>query len=361
MARLRRAAALVVTFEGAAAVGFHPLSRVRAPLTARAVELLAALDDWQAPAALVGGAATAAELLRLLDLGFVVVEGGPSGALDERFRQGWSWGTEAATFHFAIKDPDYQGPEAVYLWLAHRAATAPPVPLWTTNDGLPLTPLPSPDLAHGVMGLMARRRSSRAFDRARPVPLDALADVLFAGFAILGFADIGVPGATPLPLTTTPSGGARNPFEAYVVVRDVEGVAPGVYHYAGLDGKLGRLAPGAPPLAPLLGNQRWADDAGAVVFLCADFGRSSGKYPHPGAMRVVYLEAGHIAQNLLLAATAHGLAATPTCALADGAVERLLGLDPVRQAALHAVAIGARAARPSDADVQVVRPNPYLR
>jgi SagB-type dehydrogenase family enzyme len=308
-----------------------------------------------------GRAETAAELLRLLDLGFVVVEGGAGGELDERYARDWSWGGEAAAFHFGIKDADYQGPEAVLAWITHQVASAPSVPLWTANEGLPVTPLPSPDLGHGVIGLMARRRSSRGFDRERAVPLDALSDVLFSGFAILGFADVGVPGASPLPLTTTPSGGGRNPFEAYVVARAVEGLAPGVYHYAGIDGTLGRLAEGAPPLAPLLGNQEWADDAGAVVFLVATFARSSWKYPHPGALRVVYLEAGHIAQNLLLAATAHGLAATPTCAIADAAVEGLLGLDRIGQAALHAVALGARAARPSSADVQSVLPNPYLR
>ena len=40
---------------------------------------------------------------------------------------------------------------------------------------------------------MARRRSFRGYD-ARPVPLAALRDSLFAGFAILGFAETGVPG-----------------------------------------------------------------------------------------------------------------------------------------------------------------------
>src|SRR5262249_36781366 len=92
----------------------------------------------------------------------------------------------------------------------------------------------------------------------------------------------------------------------------------------------------------------------AVVFLCAVFERSMYKYPHPTGYRVVLMEAGHIAQNLLLAATAHDLAAAPTCAISDRAVEELLGLDRVGQAALHAVALGARAAQPSPADPVIV-------
>src|SRR6185503_3728070 len=125
--------------------------------------------------------------------------------------------SQAAAYHFGIKDPDYQGPAAVFFWLSRQVATEPPVPLWTTNQGLPSLPLPPPDLGHGVLGTMARRRSHRGFDAARPVPLAALRDVLFSGFGILGFAGSGVPGDGPLPVKMTPSGGARNPFEAFLV------------------------------------------------------------------------------------------------------------------------------------------------
>jgi len=208
---------------------------------------------------------------------------------------------------------------------------------------------------------MAERRSTRAFDAARPLPLAALADCLYSGFAIVAFGMSSVPGEGALPLTPTPSGGARNPFEAYVVARSVEGLAPGVYHYAGVDHSLGLLRAAPPPaLDALLGGQAWFADAAAVVFLAASFERCWWKYPHPTGFRVVLLEAGHIAQNLLLAAAAHGLAAVPTCALADRAVEEALGLDRLKQAAVHAVALGVRAAAPSPFDLGDVRPNPRL-
>ena len=35
-----------------------------------------------------------------------------------------------------------------------------------------------------------------------------------------------------LALKTSPSGGARHSIETYVVIRDVEGLRPGIYHYA---------------------------------------------------------------------------------------------------------------------------------
>lgn len=368
MVRLRRARALVLFLEGAAVVAVDYLRRARVDLTPLSLGLLTATADWAEPAAVFAAQGPAAprdaiarELLALLELGFVVAEGSAEAARDERFERAWPWGATAGLYHFALKDPAYQKPDVVAAWLAQQVAAGPPPPMVRDNRGcveeLPLAP-PRLD-GDGPLGLIARRRSFRGYDPARGVPLDALADCLFAGFAILGFAPGGVPGEPPLPVATTPSGGARNPYEAYVVARRVDGLAPGVYHYDGVAHALGRL-PVAPPadLASLLGEQEWFSPASAVVLLVADFARSAWKYPHPGAFRVVLLEAGHIAQNLLLAATHHGLAAAPTCALSDGPIETLLGLDRVTHAALHAVVLGPRGAQPSAGDLGEIRWNP---
>jgi hypothetical protein len=45
-----------------------------------------------------------------------------------------------------------------------------------------------------------------------------------------------------LPLKMTPSGGARNPYEAYVYALNVEGLPFGVYHYSAIDNTLGLLS-----------------------------------------------------------------------------------------------------------------------
>lgn len=394
--RIRRASTLVLTLEGASVAGCNFYARRSAPLSPLAIELLAGLADWRDPAELFTGvapaarAARSAELLGLLDLGFAVVEGTDAAAIDQRLAHEWVWGPTAGYYHFGIKDTSYEGPSYAYQFLTHRVATTPQVPLYTANPPDALR-LPAPPL-DGPIGLMRARRSYRGFDPQRPLPLAALRDCLYAGFAITGFADTGIPGAQYLPLTLTPSGGGRNPFEAYVVARAVDGLAPGVYHYAGLDNSLAPVRPSdstgttgtAPDFAPvrlpdttgtapvrppdtalptlssLLGNQDWFADAAAIIFLVAHFDRCAWKYPHPTGFRVVLLEAGHIAQNLLLAATHHGLAAAPTCAISDAAIEALCGLDRVRQAAVHSVALGLRAAQPSSVDLQVIHDNAQL-
>jgi len=343
--RLRRSPSLVLTFEGDDVVGFDCLWQTRARLAARALRLLAALRDWSDPAALFHAEdrrATADTLLALLDASFVLVEGTVGADVAARFERDWVWGPMAAAFHFGIKDPDYQGPVAATAILEHRVATRPQPPLLTSNAGLPTAALPRAP-ASPTLDLLHERRSSRTFDPDAPLRLAALADCLFAGLGVVGWMATGIPGEGLLPLKMSPSGGARNPYEAYVVARAVDGLAPGAYHYDGLAGDLGLVRPGVPDLAALLGGQPWFARAGAVIVLVAHFERSAWKYMHATGLRVVLIEAGHIAQNLLLAATAHDLAAAPTCALSDRGLEELLGLDRVAQAAVHAVALGARA------------------
>jgi nitroreductase len=65
------------------------------------------------------------------------------------------------------------------------------------------------------------------------------------------------------------------------------------------------------------------------------------KYEDANAYRVVLIEAGHIGQNMMLAATSHGLSACPTAALCHSAIKRLLGLDRFTDAPIYALTIAA--------------------
>ena len=51
------------------------------------------------------------------------------------------------------------------------------------------------------------------------------------------------------------------------------------------------------------------------------------------------LEAGHVAENLLLQATARGLVGVPVAGMDDEAVSRVLGLPPTEEP-LYVVALG---------------------
>ena len=76
-----------------------------------------------------------------------------------------------------------------------------------------------------------------------------------------------------------------------------------------------------------------------VIFLCAALERTMWKYEDSNAYRVVLIEAGHIGQNIMLAATNHGLTACPTAALNHARIETHLGLQGVTNAPVYALTL----------------------
>ena len=62
-----------------------------------------------------------------------------------------------------------------------------------------------------------------------------------------------------------------------------------------------------------------------------------------GRSRVLLIEAGHIAQNWYLSATAQGLGAYITAAINEVQIEQALGLDPLREGPIAVCGLGLRA------------------
>jgi SagB-type dehydrogenase family enzyme len=274
--------------------------------------------------------------------GFLVVEGTEAARFDEQYETFWKWEATAGLYHFGLKDPPYLNQQQAAAWMEYRANTAPPVPLFTTNEGCEVVHrLERPDFSHGLMEIMSRRRSIRSYV-PEPITLAALRDCLFAGLGITGFLDTHMPEATrKLPLKLTPSGGARNPYEGYAYVHNVEGLERGLYHYSAIDNTLGLLTTRpAVTCTELLVGQQWSDECGAVILLVANFERPMWKYPNPTAYRVLLIEAGNISQNIALAAADHHLSTTPTAAFHDSHAHRLLNIDWIRQALVLAVLVG---------------------
>jgi SagB-type dehydrogenase family enzyme len=363
--RLRRARALSVRLDCERGLVSNLLAGAEVVVDGPALALLLALDTWSEPEALFADAADdddrraarARTLVGLLDAGAVVVEGTPEAEIDERFGDSWRWGAGAAHWFYGQKNPRFLQPEELLGVLSAQLAARPPPPLYVRHGDRADRITPPPPTDDELDRITRGRRSSRAFDPAAVVQLGAVTDCLHAGLAIVGVFDGSVTGEGELPLAMAPSGGARHPYEAYVVAKRVDGLAPGVYHYGAAEHSLAPVASDGDrelDLPTLLGGQAWFAGAAAVIFLVAHFERTASKYTHPNALRVVLIEAGHIGQNILLRASARGLAAAPTGALADRRVEQALALDPVRQAAVYAIGLGQRG-EPSPSDPSLVR------
>jgi SagB-type dehydrogenase family enzyme len=150
-----------------------------------------------------------------------------------------------------------------------------------------------------------------------------------------------------MPLKTAPSGGARHSIEAYVLVRHVGGVKPGLYHYqpAAHELHLIRTKPeraAAADIRAYLPRQEWYGSASALILMTAVFPRVQWRYPFARAYRTVIAEAGHHCQNVCLVATWLGLAPFCTMALADSRIEKDLGIDGLTESVIYAAGVGPR-------------------
>jgi SagB-type dehydrogenase family enzyme len=277
-----------------------------------------------------------AETLRsLIESSALIVAGSDHYRREEQYLQNWKWTLPVGMMHFCLDDLDFLSVEETEELQRERLEVDPQPPLYLRNSGA-ITALPQALGSSELINLMARRRTVRA-PGSPSISVRQLADCLFAGLGITGET---TNCAGTLPLGMTPSGGARNPYEAYVFARNVEGLDPGVYHYSAVDHDLGRLPTNEiPTFSSLVGGQDWADEMPAMIVLVADLKRTMWKYSDANAYRVVLIEAGHIGQNIMLAATNHGLTACPTAALSHSAIKRSVGRDQITDAPIYALTL----------------------
>lgn len=125
------------------------------------------------------------------------------------------------------------------------------------------------------------------------------------------------------------------------MINRAEGVEPGVYHYEIESHALAQLRKGpfgtAAARAAL--DQELVERADAVFIWSAVFERCKWKYKQR-AYRYIYLDAGHIAQNLALAAVALGLGSCQIAAIYDEEANQLLGLDGEKESVIYMSAVG---------------------
>jgi SagB-type dehydrogenase family enzyme len=143
---------------------------------------------------------------------------------------------------------------------------------------------------------------------------------------------------------TAPSAGALYPIETYLVAHRVDDLSAGVYHYHVAGHALEELRRGdcRGAMAAAALGQAFCADAAAVIAWTAIFARSKWKYGQR-AYRYVYLDAGHIAENLALAAVALGLGSCQVGALFDNEVNALLGVNGTEESVLYLSAVGVPA------------------
>lgn len=204
---------------------------------------------------------------------------------------------------------------------------------------LPFTPLPEPRIADTSFNdLIHRRCSCRDFADA-PISPEAFSTILHYGYGVLGTDHWGTAEFLERPV---PSGGGMYPLELYTLTRQVTGIENGIYHYNpllhGLEQVRAVTLPD-PLLRYLFMGQYPVLMAAAIVVISAAPGRSMKKYGDRG-YRYMLFEAGHVAQNMNLAACAMGLETLNLGGFFDDEINRLCGGIRDEHLPLYAIAVG---------------------
>jgi SagB-type dehydrogenase family enzyme len=234
-----------------------------------------------------------------------------------------------------------------------KGVPAPPLQKPYPDDATLVDLVAPDDLAVGQMPLIEairQRRSRRQFAEAA-LSLEELSFLLWAtqgvdqaatqAFQDWAAAKRGEPPRQPeFALRTVPSGGARHPFETYLLVQRVDELEPGMYRYLPLEHRLLLLEAG-PELMARAANvfSGWPGRA-AVIFVWTVIPyRTEWRYTFV-SHKIIAQDSGHLCQNLYLASEAIGAGTTAIGAYDQEAVDGFLGIDGQDEFTVYVAPVG---------------------
>jgi SagB-type dehydrogenase family enzyme len=229
-----------------------------------------------------------------------------------------------------------------YLSVSAQRQGLPQPPLQAPYEGedAPID-LPAPSsIKVAEVGLRLAIEARESVRRYAEQPL-TLAELSFLLWCTQGVKGVQGDYAT---FRNVPSAGARHAFECYLLVNHVEGLSPGLYRFLALEHKLVAvdLETG---IAEAITGACWDQ---AMVMRCAVTfiwvavaERMAWRYGQRG-YRYMHLDAGHVCQNLYLAAEAIEGGVCAIAAFSDEDMNHLLGLDGEEQFVIYLATMGKR-------------------
>lgn len=206
------------------------------------------------------------------------------------------------------------------------------------NPDFALVDLPEPNSNlvknEDIFSCIASRTSRRQFT-GEGISLSELSVLLWATQGVKKV----LPRAT---FRSVPSAGACHPYETYLVVRNVEGLDPGLYRYLAISHKLEVIeAPASlgDEAVRATGNQTWTKEAAVFFIWAVEAYRSEWRYGKEAA-KFMLLDAGHICQNLYLAVEALGLGTCAIGAYDQDAMDSFIRVDGENEYAVYCAPVG---------------------
>ena len=192
------------------------------------------------------------------------------------------------------------------------------------------------NLNNNLISLIRDRKSHRIYTQ-ETVTLDQLSFLLWATQGVKGLR-----GKSYATLRTVPCGGARHEFETYLIIRNIQGLTPGAYHYLPLEHAvefLHSIENIDQFVSDSLSEQAWAAKANVVFYYSMVPYRADWRYGIY-AHRVALMDVGHIGQNLYLACTGLGLGCCAIGAFSHELTNAVFGLDGEEEYIVYTFPVG---------------------
>lgn len=186
-----------------------------------------------------------------------------------------------------------------------------------------------------IWRIMRKRRSYRNY-RNKSLSKKELSSLLYGSSGLIKFGKSFDKSRRPYP-----SAGGRFPLEVYPLIFNCDKFKKGLYHYNIKENCLELLLQKdlREWLVDTTGGEKWIKKAAVVFIITGILDRTRIKYGDRG-YRYTLIEAGHLAQNLLILATDLGLNSCPIGGFIDFKLNELLDIQIQKEYALYLIAIG---------------------
>ncbi|ACB85323.1 SagB/ThcOx family dehydrogenase [Natranaerobius thermophilus] len=148
---------------------------------------------------------------------------------------------------------------------------------------------------------------------------------------------------------TVPSAGARHPLETYLYVQNVEDLQQGIYRYIAGQHNLSFWKPikqgtKVEDLEKACYQQKFVGECAVTFIWTAVVERTTWRYGERG-YRYLFLDAGHVCQNLYLSVENINSGACAIGAYDDEMVHEILDIDGEKEFAIYLASVGKKISR----------------
>lgn len=205
--------------------------------------------------------------------------------------------------------------------------------------------LPKPDQldidglsSYSLKDAIEKRRSVRKYDTDAYLSLKELSWLLWSTQGIKEKM------GTRATFRTVPSAGARHGLETYLLINRVESIQPGIYRFLPIEHKLIEVTTKehiASVVAEAAYGQKMVENSAVTFIWTAMVYRMFWRYLERG-YRFLFLDAGHVCQNLYLAAEPIDYGVCAIAAFHDNQMNELLEIDGKEEFTLYLASVGKK-------------------